>query len=142
MITTPTPSLLLPAALVNRIRRYSAAAEQMGRLHNEQLQIIFENNWLNLFTPRAAGGLGMDLPGAVRLQESLAWADGSFGWTVTLCSGAHWFIGFLMNCILTVEWQRQVCMQTLTGCGGIFTLPASICSLRLKMNDAYHYLIS
>ncbi len=35
------------------------------------------------------------LPSALRIEEALAWADGSMGWTVTLCSGANWFIGFL-----------------------------------------------
>ncbi len=33
----------------------------------------------------------------VRLEESLAWANGSLGWVVTLCSGAGWFGGFLSD---------------------------------------------
>jgi len=31
----------------------------------------------------------------VRLEESIAEADGSMGWVVTLCAGAGWFAGFL-----------------------------------------------
>ena len=29
----------------------------MGQLHPEQLQIIYEQNWFNLFVPKQYGGL-------------------------------------------------------------------------------------
>ena len=95
MVTDKISSQLMTAESVDTIRRYAAAAEQMGQLHPEQLKLIFEQNWFNLFVPRSMGGLEMQLPEAVRLQEALAGSDGSLGWTVTLCSGANWFIGFI-----------------------------------------------
>ena len=95
MVTGKISSQLLADESVETIRRYAATAEQTGQLHPEQLKLIYEQNWFNLFVPRSMGGLEMQLPEAVRLQEALAGADGSLGWTVTLCSGANWFIGFI-----------------------------------------------
>lgn len=77
------------------IRSLSAEATIVGQLLPEQLQIIYDNNWFNIYLPEDAGGLGLSLPEAALLLEQLSAVDGSFGWTVTLCSGANWFLGFL-----------------------------------------------
>lgn len=89
------PHLLLTEEELQKIRSYAFFAENAGQLTPEQLQLIYKNNWFNLFVPKTLNGLELELPEAVRLQEKLAWADGSFAWTVTLCSGANWFAGFL-----------------------------------------------
>jgi alkylation response protein AidB-like acyl-CoA dehydrogenase len=80
---------------VDEIRKETFAAEKSGSLTPAQSDIIYRQNWFNIFVPRLIGGLELSLPEAAYLQESLAWADGSFGWTITLCSGANWFAGFL-----------------------------------------------
>ena len=93
--TVPHPSHFVPAALADAIRAVSAEAERSGCLHPQQLALIYEQRWFSLFVPLAYGGLELSLPAGLRLEEALAWADGSTGWTVTLCGGANWFIGFL-----------------------------------------------
>ena len=80
---------------VDEIRKETFAAEKSGSLTPAQSDIIYRQSWFNIFVPRLIGGLELSLPEAADLQESLAWADGSFGWTITLCSGANWFAGFL-----------------------------------------------
>lgn len=96
---------------LQRIRSYALFAENAGQLTPEQLLLIYHNNWFNLFVPASLGGLEMNLPDAVRLLERLAWADGSFGWTVTLCSGANWFAGFLNpEIVREVFSNTQVCL--------------------------------
>ncbi|HRO45170.1 acyl-CoA dehydrogenase [Agriterribacter sp.] len=111
MITNNNPSPLLAAESITLIRQYAAAAEQTGQLHPEQLQLIYDQNWFNLFVPRLMGGLEMSLPEGVRLQECLARADGGFGWTVTLCSGANWFIGFMDKSAAAAFFSdKQVCL--------------------------------
>lgn len=80
---------------VDEIRKETTAAEKAGSLTPAQLDIIYQQNWFNIFVPRHLGGLELPLPKAVRLLESLAWSNGSFGWVVTLCSGANWFVGLL-----------------------------------------------
>ena len=74
---------------------FQRQAEALGQLHPAQLEIIYKQNWFNLFVPKEHGGLGLHLKEGLQIQEGLAWTDGSAGWTVTLCSGANYFIGFL-----------------------------------------------
>lgn len=94
-MTYTYPSQVISPELVAGLRLYSAEAERAGVLHTKQLQTIFNENWLRMFVPVSFQGLELSLPDAVKLQEGLAWVDGNIGWTVTLCSGANWFIGFL-----------------------------------------------
>lgn len=89
------PYHLLNKETVAIIRNSAAQAEREGRLTDSQLNIIYQNKWFNLFVPKEYGGLELSLPEALHLEEAFAWADGSFGWTITLCGGANWFIGFL-----------------------------------------------
>lgn len=90
----PAPSAFLPEGVAGRIRKVAAAAEKMGRLHPDILTLAFEQQWFRSLVPKRYGGLALPLPAMVRLEEGLSWADGSLGWTVTLCSGAGWFAGF------------------------------------------------
>lgn len=90
----PFASMIAPEA-AEMIRNTAAASEASNQLHPAQLELIYRNNWFNLFVPKANGGMELTLPEALQLEEALAWVDGSFGWTVTLCSGANFFIGFL-----------------------------------------------
>lgn len=73
----------------------AAKAEQIAELPPEWLEVIYREKWFKLFVPRELGGLGLSLPQAVAVEEKLAKLDGSLGWTVTLCAGASWFVGFL-----------------------------------------------
>lgn len=105
----PLNTLIAPEA-VEMIRDTAAAAEAANQLHPAQLDLIIRNNWFNLFVPKASGGLELSLPEALQLEEAMAWVDGSFGWTVTLCSGANFFIGFLDPAIATELFSRpRVC---------------------------------
>jgi len=110
MNSIPHPSFFIDSASVNIIRQHTAEAEQMRSLHPGQLAIIYKNHWFNLFVPNEYGGLGVSLPEGLKTEESLAWIDGSVGWTVTLCSGANWFIGFLPSTVAdTLFRSEKVC---------------------------------
>jgi len=84
----PVPSVFLPEGVAGRIRKVAAAAEKLGRLHPDVLALAYEQQWFRALVPKRYGGLALPLPVMVRLEEGLSWADGSLGWTVTLCSGA------------------------------------------------------
>jgi len=73
----------------------SRKAEQLGCLPPDWLEEIYREKWFQLFVPKTLGGLGLSLPEALRLEEKLAKVDGSLGWTITLCAGAGWFVGFM-----------------------------------------------
>ncbi|MDY0906937.1 acyl-CoA dehydrogenase family protein [Pedobacter sp. CFBP9032] len=78
-----------------KVSKFAAQSEEMGELHPEILELAYQENWFKLFVPEIYGGAGKKLPEILRLEEELAEADGSLGWTVTLCAGAGWFAGFL-----------------------------------------------
>src|SRR4051812_40774472 len=86
---------VLTLAQQELIKKHAAEAERLGQLHPDVLQMVIEEQWFKLFVPKAYGGPGKKLPEILRLEEALATVDGSLAWTVTLCSGAAWFAGFL-----------------------------------------------
>lgn len=95
MKTVKHPAEYIAPGLVDALRDPALEAEQLKQVHPAQLAIIYEHNWFNFFVPKAYHGLELSLPEALQQEEALAWADGAVGWTVTLCAGAGWFIGFL-----------------------------------------------
>ncbi len=84
------------------------AEKQLG-LTAQQLEVIYDQRWFKMFVPRSLGGLALELPEALRLQEDLAYLDGSLGWTVTLCAGAGWFSGFMDPGMLETVFLRRDC---------------------------------
>lgn len=70
-------------------------SDEQGILLPEQLAVIYRERWFKLFVPRAQGGLELDLPRGLAMEEALARIDGSLGWTITLCAGASLFTGYL-----------------------------------------------
>ncbi|WP_406823883.1 acyl-CoA dehydrogenase family protein [Pedobacter sp. KACC 23697] len=103
-----------------KVKAYTALSEEMGKLHPEILELAYQENWFKLFVPEVYGGPGKKLPEILRLEEELAEADGSLGWTITLCAGAGWFAGFL-NPALAAEIfaDREVCFAGSGAVGGV-----------------------
>lgn len=88
---------LLPEKIISILRHEAFIADHQNALTTSQWNIIQDNNWINLWLPRNLGGNDYDFPQVVKIIRELAWIDGSMSWTVTLCSGANWFAGFLNN---------------------------------------------
>lgn len=74
---------------------WAPKAEKQGCLSPEMLDLIYQEKWFKLFVPKEFDGLGSTLPEALLCEEKIARHDASMGWTVTLCAGAGWFVGFL-----------------------------------------------
>jgi alkylation response protein AidB-like acyl-CoA dehydrogenase len=111
------PSSYLDVAVIDPIRSHAFSAEQEGKLHEEQLRIIYDRQWFKMFVPKKSGGLGLTLSHILKIEEGLSWVDGSVGWVVTLCSGAGWFYGFLEPSLANqIFSNRKMC---LAGSGAI-----------------------
>ncbi|MEO6001330.1 MAG: acyl-CoA dehydrogenase [Chitinophagaceae bacterium] len=111
MKTTSHPSQHITPEHVQLVQGHAWEAEQLKQLHSTQLALIQEQKWFQLFVPRLYNGLELALPEALQLEEALAWTDGSVGWTVTLCSGAGWFIGFLEPELISAVFNNEkVCL--------------------------------
>lgn len=89
------PQGQLKGTWVNIIRSEAVAAERSGAIQPAQLQLCYDEHWFTMLAPTQYSGGARSLPAVVRLEEAIAWADGSMGWVVTLCSGAGWFGGFM-----------------------------------------------
>lgn len=89
------PSRWLNKEIVDSIRATAREAESLRQLHPVQLELIRRERWLHMFVPKKYGGLELTLPEVLKIEEALAWTDGSFAWVVTLCAGAAWFVGFI-----------------------------------------------
>jgi alkylation response protein AidB-like acyl-CoA dehydrogenase len=91
----PHAQEILDQPTIEKIRSQSGKAAQERKLTLEQLNLIYEKEWLRLFIPQRYQGLEMDLPQALQILEALAYADGSLGWTVNLGAGANLFAAYI-----------------------------------------------
>jgi alkylation response protein AidB-like acyl-CoA dehydrogenase len=89
------PATLLNPEIVKTIRGLAFEAEHLGKIHPDQLSIIYEQKWFKLLVPAVYSGLEKSIPELIQIEESISWANGSLGWVVTLCCGAGWFGGFI-----------------------------------------------
>ncbi len=130
------PGEYIAPELVAALQNVAAKAEQLKQLHEVQLAIIQEEKWFNLFVPKEYGGLELSLTEALHLEEALAWVDGSVGWTVTLCAGAGWFIGFLPPETTALFFNNKtVCLAG----SGKATGTATITADGYKINGKWDY---
>ncbi|UKT64341.1 acyl-CoA dehydrogenase family protein [Pedobacter mucosus] len=102
-----------------KVKEFASQSEDLGDLHPEILELAYQEQWFKLFVPKIYGGAGKKLPEILRLEETLAQADGSLGWTITLCAGAAWFAGFLDPTLAEeVFADRKVCFAGSGAVGG------------------------
>lgn len=94
MIELLNTTNLFPKDWVNTLKNETGQAEKQGKLTSKQVGIINEQGWFKALVPAVYGGKQMSLPDLLKLEEALAYVDGSVGWVVTLCAGAGWFGGF------------------------------------------------
>lgn len=100
----------LPKTIIDNLRHEALQAEILGEPTLKQLAIIYENKWFKLFVPEMYGGLDLSLIEGLKVEEMLAEIDGSIGWTVTLCSGAAMFVGYIAPDISSVLFEnKKVC---------------------------------
>ena len=90
----PHPRDILMPQATALIRNYAFAAEQKGRLTDEVLDWLQQEQALRILIPEDCGGLEWPLPKVVAYFEALAWADGNLGWLVNLGAGANMFAGY------------------------------------------------
>ncbi|RAJ15728.1 acyl-CoA dehydrogenase family protein [Arenibacter echinorum] len=96
-----------------------------------------ENLW-NIWVPETYGGLELPLSeGLSRLRE-LAKIDASLGWTITLCSGANYFIGNLRPSKAKEIFMTAGVSPCLGGSGGVFGT-AEIVDDQYKISGKWHY---
>ncbi len=81
--------------------------------------ITCQNLW-NIWVPKNYGGRECSLSEGLQLLQQLARHDGSLGWTVTLCSGANYFVGNLQPRTAQGIFAEGAEKPILGGSGGLF----------------------
>lgn len=84
------------------------------------LKWIAEENLWNIWVPKAYNGLELPLTEGLHKLKELAQIDGSLGWTITLCSGANYFIGNLKPETAERVFLTETGNTILGGSGGMF----------------------
>lgn len=93
---------------------------ETSEFSTEILEWIADNNFWSIWVPKSYKGLELSLTEGLKKLQYLAKIDGSLGWTVTLCSGANYFIGNLKPEIaneIFLKSENTVCFG---GSGGVF----------------------
>lgn len=79
----------------SKLQSFKENCVETNLFDSKTLDWIQENNLWNLWVPKSYGGLENRLTDGLKKLKNLAKIDGSLGWTVTLCSGANYFVGNL-----------------------------------------------
>lgn len=87
--------MLLDYENIQLIRDKQQDSIHAKTLVNDQLDLIYTNKWFNIWVPKVYNGLELPFDQGLKLLEELAYYDGGLAWTVTLCSGANMFVGFI-----------------------------------------------
>ena len=87
-ITTPQDVLDAARRLAPSITARADEIEADRRVPRDLLDELIAARVFRVLRPATHGGLGADLPGAMRVYEALARADASVGWTVMIGSGS------------------------------------------------------
>jgi len=94
-VTTVDTGITTPRGLLDAARRLApsiaARADEVEagrRVPRDLLDELIAARVFRVLRPATHGGLGAELPGAMRVYEALARADASVGWTVMIGSGS------------------------------------------------------
>lgn len=86
---------MLQEDIVQIIKDTQLESINAKQLVADQLNLIYNQNWFNIWVPKAYSGLEYNLEEGLTLLEDLAYLDGGLAWTITLCAGANMFAGFM-----------------------------------------------
>lgn len=96
---------------ISIIKDNQAESIRIQQLTEAQLELAYANQWFNIWVPKVYGGAEFSFQEGLELLEDLAYQDGGLSWTVTLCSGANMFAGFIQEHIAKdVFAKRNVCL--------------------------------
>lgn len=87
-VTTPRDVLDAARRLAPSLAGRADEIEAGRRVPRDLLDELIATRVFRLLRPATHGGVGADLPGAMRVYEALARADASVGWTVMIGSGS------------------------------------------------------
>lgn len=74
------------------VKERALEIEQLGKLPQDILDIIYEQQLFKLFIAKELGGKDLDLLEGIKVFQRMSAIDGNFGWLVTIGTGGNLFI--------------------------------------------------
>ncbi|MGE7842847.1 acyl-CoA dehydrogenase [Lysinibacillus sp. NPDC093712] len=74
------------------IKERALEIEQLGKLPQDILEVIYEQQLFKLFIAKDLGGKDLDLLEGIKVFQRMSAIDGNFGWLVTIGTGGNLFI--------------------------------------------------
>lgn len=103
------------------------------------LSWVAEKNFWNIWVPKKYGGLELSFLEGLQTLKNIAKMDGSLGWTVTLCSGANFFIGNLKENVAAEMFLKPDTQICLGGSGGVFGHAEKIDDEHYQISGTWHF---
>lgn len=75
-----------------QIKERGLEIEELGRIPEDILELIYEHQLFKLFTAKELGGKDLDLLEGIKVFQQMSALDGNFGWLVTIGTGGNAFI--------------------------------------------------
>ncbi|WP_255504370.1 acyl-CoA dehydrogenase [Mesonia sp. HuA40] len=118
-------------------QQLKAACLNATSFSNEVLQYLAQENLWNIWVPQEYGGQALSLTQGLKKLQAVATIDGSLGWTLTLCSGANFFVGNLAHEAAAEVFKGKE-NTILGGSGGVFG-EAHQEEGQYRINGTWHY---
>lgn len=114
---------------VTMINKQAQEIEQLGTLPANILQFIYDHKLFKLFVPTELGGADLELPEALRVFQTAAAIDGSFGWLVTIGSGGNMFVPYI---------HKETCDRLFADPKAVIAGSGYPTGTAVKTNEGYH----
>lgn len=92
----PLSEFLVMGAVIQmnllQIKERGLEFEQLGKLPQDVLDFIYEQQLFKLFMSKELGGKDLDLVEGVKVFQQMSAIDGNFGWLITIGTGGNAFI--------------------------------------------------
>ncbi|MEK5234074.1 acyl-CoA dehydrogenase [Lysinibacillus sp. FSL K6-0232] len=75
-----------------QIKERGLEFEQLGKLPQDVLDFIYEQQLFKIFTAKELGGKDLDLLEGIKIFQQMSALDGNFGWLITIGTGGNAFI--------------------------------------------------
>ncbi|WP_155593160.1 acyl-CoA dehydrogenase [Lysinibacillus cavernae] len=75
-----------------QIKERGLEFEQLGKLPQDVLDFIYDQQLFKLFTAKELGGKDLDLVEGIKVFQQMSALDGNFGWLITIGTGGNAFI--------------------------------------------------
>ncbi|MFB7159075.1 acyl-CoA dehydrogenase [Lysinibacillus sp. NPDC056232] len=111
-----------------QIKERGLEIEQLGRLPEDILELIYEHQLFKLFTVKELGGKDLDLLEGIKVFQQMSALDGNFGWLVTIGTGGNAFIPTL---------NKEVCEKIFSPRNAVIAGSGYPTGTAVKIDDDY-----